>query len=179
MLCCRGWQPYVSRLLSLHNTRNDVMSPTPLYIFDLDGTLALIEHRRHMLQWDLPEKWRHFYAACEFDAPNHPVIDTMERLKDRAEIWIFSGRSDEVREKTIAWLVEHTSFSRKELEGPMLTMRTAGDHTADDKLKEQWLHGMLQYDRERLVATFDDRDRVVEMWRRNGVTCFQVAPGEF
>lgn len=156
------------------------MSPTsPLYIFDLDGTLALIEHRRHMLEWDLPEKWRHFYAACIYDEPNIPVIETMDRLSLTADIWIFSGRSDEVREQTIAWLAEHTSFLREELEGPMLTMRAAGDHTGDDKLKEQWLHGMLECDRERLVATFDDRDRVVEMWRRNGIACFQVAPGDF
>lgn len=31
----------------------------------------------------------------------------------------------------------------------------------------------------RLVMTFDDRDRVVAMWRRNGVVCAQVAPGDF
>jgi hypothetical protein len=34
-------------------------------------------------------------------------------------------------------------------------------------------------DRERLVGAFDDRQRVVDMWRRNGITCFQVAPGDF
>ena len=26
---------------------------------------------------------------------------------------------------------------------------------------------------------FDDRDRVVAMWREEGVPCFQVAPGDF
>ncbi|WP_435575134.1 hypothetical protein [Burkholderia plantarii] len=34
-------------------------------------------------------------------------------------------------------------------------------------------------DRRRIVAVFDDRDSVVAMWRDAGVTCFQVAPGEF
>jgi len=152
----------------------------PLYIFDLDGTLALIGHRRHMLEWDTRDKWRHFYAACDKDIPNAPVIATMERLRHAgAEIWIFSGRSDEVRDKTIAWLARHTSFRTHDLEGPMLQMRTEGDYTADDVLKKQWLDSMLHEDRERLAATFDDRDRVVQMWRDNGVTCFQVAPGEF
>jgi len=61
----------------------------------------------------------------------------------------------------------------------MLTMREEGDFTPDDELKEKWLHGMLQEDRLRLVAVFDDRDRVVQMWRRNGYACFQVADGEF
>ena len=58
-------------------------------------------------------------------------------------------------------------------------MRAAGDYTADDVLKKQWFDGMLVDDRRRLVATFEDRDRVVAMWRAEGVTCFQVAPGEF
>lgn len=152
----------------------------PLYIFDLDGTLALIEHRRHMLEWETRDKWRHFYAACDKDQPNEPVIATMERLRHAgADVWIFSGRSDEVRDKTVAWLAHHTSFMTHDLEAPTLTMRAAGDYTADDVLKKQWFDGMLVDDRRRLVATFDDRDRVVAMWRAEGVTCFQVAPGEF
>ena len=152
----------------------------PLYIFDLDGTLALIEHRRHILAWDTRDKWRHFYAACDKDEPNEPVVATMERLRHAgAEVWIFSGRSDEVRDKTVFWLAQNTSFMTHELQGPMLTMREAGDYTADDALKRQWLDSMLVDDRRRLVAAFDDRDRVVAMWRAAGVTCFQVAAGEF
>jgi len=151
----------------------------PLYIFDLDGTLALIEHRKHMLESDDRQKWRRFYAACDQDAPNWPVIDTMKRLAMFADIWIFSGRSDEVRGKTVAWLADHTHFMTHELEGPMLQMRREGDYTADDVLKGQWFMNMLFEDRQRLVAVFDDRDRVVQMWRKLGVTCFQVADGEF
>jgi hypothetical protein len=49
----------------------------------------------------------------------------------------------------------------------------------DDQLKESWLKAMSPEDRARLVMTFDDRDRVVAMWRRNGVVCAQVAPGDF
>jgi len=152
----------------------------PLYIFDLDGTLALIEHRRYMLEWETRDKWRHFYAACDKDQPNEPVISTMERLRHHgAEVWIFSGRSDEVRDKTVAWLAQYTSFMSWELDGPLLQMRPAMDHRPDDELKKQWLDAMLVDDRRRLVAVFDDRDRVVQMWRANGFACFQVANGEF
>lgn len=151
----------------------------PLYIFDLDGTLALIEHRKHILEDSDRDKWRRFYAACDFDHPNTAVIATMERLRHAgADVWIFSGRSDEVRSKTVAWLTQHTSFMSWELD-TALTMRAEGDYTADDVLKRQWLDAMLVDDRRRLVASFDDRDRVVAMWRDAGVTCFQVAPGEF
>lgn len=153
----------------------------PLYIFDLDGTLALIEHRRHIIEDPSRDdsKWRRFYAACDQDQPNAPVIKTMERLRwSGADTWIFSGRSDEVRDKTVAWLAKHTSFMSWNVDAA-LTMRQQGDYTADDDLKRQWYAGMLVDDQRRLVATFDDRDRVVQMWRAAGVTCFQVAPGEF
>lgn len=153
----------------------------PLYIFDLDGTLANCEHRQcFLLNEDDPERWRKFYAACDLDLPNTPVISTMKRLRDAgADIWVFSGRSDEVRDKTIDWLAQHTPFWRYELNEGALTMRPAGDFTPDHELKAQWLERMLVDDRERLVAVFDDRKSVVDMWRSKGVACFQVAPGEF
>lgn len=153
----------------------------PLYIFDLDGTLALIEHRRHFVECEREKQdWTAFYDACDQDSPNSPVLATFERLRrSGADVWIFSGRSDEVRGKTVEWFLAHTGLMRSEIEGPMLMMRPAGDYTPDDKLKKQWLDGMLQEDRERLVAVFEDRDRMVRMWRENGVACFQVAPGEF
>ncbi len=157
------------------------MNNKPLYIFDLDGTLAIIDHRRHWVQKDKPsdEDWRQFHIECEFDTPNTSVIQTMEKLRSSgADIWIFSGRSDEVREMTEYWLMKHTNFDADELQ-TALSMRMAGDFTPDDELKLDWLANMLDEDRNRLVAVFDDRDRVVQMWRQEGISCFQVAPGNF
>lgn len=156
----------------------------PLYIFDLDGTIANCDHRQHyLLNADDPQRWRKFYAACGNDLPNHAVIGTLEALRFAgADIWIFSGRSDEVRSQTEAWLAEHTSFMSWDLspEGRAnLTMREANDYTPDHELKALWLDCMLVEDRNRLIAVFDDRASVVSMWRSKGVACFQVAPGEF
>ena len=153
----------------------------PIYIFDIDGTVALIDHRVHILdeKYD-SDRWRRFYAACDQDLPNTPVIKTMERLKlCGAEILFFSGRSDEVRGKTVEWLAEHTSFMSFELTPAVLSMRQLGDYTADDELKRSWLDGMLPEDRNRITAVFDDRDKVVKMWRDSGLCCFQVADGNF
>lgn len=69
----------------------------PLYIFDLDGTLANIDHRRHIIEepGKDDDKWRRFYAACVDDLPNEPVIKILASLSnDPADIWIYSGRSD-------------------------------------------------------------------------------------
>ena len=152
----------------------------PLYIFDLDGTIALIEHRRDViLDKEDKHRWERFYQLCDKDSPNLPVIQTMEQLRQAgADVWLFSGRSAEVREKTVRWLAEHTSFMTFDLD-EILVMRDIGDTTPDDVLKKQWLDNMLIDDRKRLVAVFDDRDRVVKMWRDNGVMCFQVAEGNF
>lgn len=151
-----------------------------LYIFDLDGTLARIEHRQHFLE-DRTDKqrWLRFFDACDGDAPNLPVIDTMERLRrDGADIWIFSGRNERVRAKTVTWLTRHTSMSADELE-TALVMREVDDFRSDDVTKQEFLDRMLEEDRQRLIAVFDDREGVVRIWRRNGITCFQVAPGDF
>lgn len=153
----------------------------PLYIFDLDGTLALLEHRLHFITRQ-PKDWLAFYEACDKDKPNMPVIKVMDALIDvDAEIWIVSGRQERVREKTIAWLGANTRFMWQVPadETGMLMMRPDDDFRPDDELKQEFLDRMLDVDRRRLVAVFEDRDKVVAMWRRNGITCFQVAPGAF
>lgn len=165
------------------------MREAPLYIFDLDGTLALTEHRQHILDdKDNPHRWRDFFAACVDDQPNVPAIQTLLALrKSGAEVWVWSGRSDEVRSQTVEWLCTFGCLPQIAVSVPSwvfnvadrFRMRAAGDFTPDEQLKLAWLTGMKQEDRERLVAVFDDRDKVVEMWRANGVPCFQVARGAF
>lgn len=135
-------------------------------VFDLDGTLADIRHRRPLL----PD-WDAFFDACDKDEPIWPVIHVYHALRNSGMylIQVWSGRSDVVRDKTEAWLEKHLGHV------PMLKMRKAGDYRPDVELKETWLdeHGTP------LAMVFDDRDRLVEMWRRRGIQCFQVAPGNF
>lgn len=162
---------------------------TPIYIFDLDGTLALTGHRQSILdQKDDPERWRKFFAACIDDQPNLPVIRTLQSLRrSGAECWIWSGRSDEVRTQTVDWLQRHGCFGFPTnvlwawpFGAPeRFKMRSAGDFTPDEKLKFGWLADLDPPERSRLTAVFDDRDKVVQMWRENGVPCFQVAKGDF
>lgn len=141
-------------------------------VFDLDGTIALIEHRLHHIDGKKKD-WHAFFAACTKDLPNAPIIEVLRALHQRGhEIWIASGRSDEVREETVQWLAQH------DIPFDHLVMRRAGDRRADDIVKREWLvNGPLP--RERIMMVFDDRDKVVAMWRRHGLTCLQVAPGDF
>jgi hypothetical protein len=149
----------------------------PLYIFDLDGTLALTEHRQHILDdKSNPHRWVDFFAACVFDEPNKPVIETMASLSLTCDIMFFSGRSEDVRSQTLDWLTHHTCFINRHWVNGALTMRRSGSTEPDDIVKERWLNALPSEDRERLVAVFDDRQKVVDMWRRNDVACFQVRP---
>lgn len=159
----------------------------PLYIFDLDGTLALTDHRQHLVQREKPD-WPGFFAACVDDQPNVPVIRTLQALRQSgAECWIWSGRSDEVKAQTVEWLSKNGCFgfpSNVLWAWPLLAserfrMRAAGDYTPDDQLKARWLSEIYPPEYKRLIAVFDDRDKVVAMWREAGVPCFQVAKGAF
>jgi hypothetical protein len=56
-------------------------------------------------------------------------------------------------------------------------MRTKHYHyTKDSDLKQMWLDGIGV---DNVAMVFDDRQQVVDMWRSNGLTCFQVADGDF
>jgi hypothetical protein len=140
-------------------------------VFDLDGTLALTEHREHFMKRE-PKDWRGFYAACDEDQPRLPLIQTARLMLEaghRVEIW--SGRSAEVLEKTKAWLIAH---GLGKLPVHALKVRPEGDHQPDTKLKATW---MVEYGKPDLV--FEDRASMVAMWRSHGIVCCQVAPGDF
>lgn len=144
----------------------------PLFIvFDLDGTLADTSHRAHYLTRPYGEKdWRGFFAACDKDRPHNHVIAVLRALVAAGhDVEIWSGRSDEVRDKTEIWLREHG------LDAVPLRMRKAGDHTADEVLKRSWIAEASR----KPDMIFDDRAKVVAMWRAEGIPCLQVAPGDF
>lgn len=145
-------------------------------IFDLDGTLALIDERRaKATKPDGKINWDVFFAPenIQLDKPNWPVIESFKALQEAGFIvGIFSGRDDISREETKEWLMDHEIFP------DFMRMRRNGSFTPDDKLKKLWLNDLLQ-EGHNIMCVFDDRDKVVKMWRDNGITCFQVAEGQF
>lgn len=148
------------------------MSTRSLFVvFDLDGTLALNDHRQHFVQRPVGEKdWRSFFAACDKDDLNWPiarVLQVLDATGNHVEIW--SGRSGEVIEKTRAWLAAH-GLGHVAFRG-----RTEGDHTPDHELKRAWLDEASN----KPDLIFDDRNAVVRMWREAGIACAQVADGNF
>lgn len=134
----------------------------------MDGTLADCSHRLHFVQ-NKPKDWRSFFAGCADDAPiSHTYQVFVSLIRDGHDVEVWSGRPERCRDATEKWLFDLLG------EVPVLRMRADGDYRADDIVKEEFLG---KYGRPDLI--FDDRDRVVAMWRRNGIPCFQVAEGKF
>ena len=145
-------------------------------IFDLDGTLALIDKRRALAaKANGKINWKTFFAPenIQLDEPNVPVIEMAKVLKAQGHsVVIFSGRDSISRTETIAWLNQFgVPFD-------VLKMRPEGSFTPDDVLKQDWLDQLFP-DKSDVLCIFDDRDKVVKMWRDNGITCFQVNYGNF
>ncbi len=146
-------------------------------IFDLDGTLALIDRRRNLSMIDGKRNWDIFFDPIniKWDDPNTPVVNMAQMLHLQGfKIVILSGRSARTQDATIDWLNEHN------IPFDDLHMRPTDKRShfmPDNMLKQNWLFTTLKDDD--IFAVFDDRNQVVDMWRDNGLTVFQVADGNF
>ena len=146
-------------------------------IFDLDGTLALIDTRRALsLKMNGKMDWDKFFDPnnIQLDDPNTPVIKMAQMLKSQGfDIVIFSVRSDVTKQATLDWL------DKNDVPFDFIQMRDNANHfLKDSKLKKIWLDRFFP-DKDDIFAVFDDRNQVVDMWRDNGLTTFQVAKGDF
>ena len=168
-------------------------------IFDLDGTLAIIEKRRLKAgspTGDIPNKskmdWEVFFDPdnIKLDEPNYPVISMARLYYDAGyRIMIFSGRNDRSFDATVDWLKKydvpfHNLVMRPDkFKSKSFPIAEGNPATADMRfmpdeiLKKKMLD--LFVDKDDVLMCVDDRQKVVDMWRSEGLTCFQVAEGNF
>jgi predicted kinase len=149
-------------------------------IIDIDGTIADLTHRRHHVSAGKKE-WGKFFEKMGDDLPIYPVIDTIQSViegnKDTA-FFICTGRPEDNRKVTESWLAYHCPALWDQVGSDMLLMRPSGDFRSDVIVKSEMLEN-IEGQNFTVVATFDDRQSVVDMWRSRGITCFQCAPGDF
>lgn len=138
-----------------------------IVIFDIDGTLANIDHRLHHVK-DKPKNWPAFDKAIPDDEPVLPVVEVLKSLyRTPYPIMLCSGRSEQTRGRTVDWLDKHNIIDYVF----QLRMREDGDYRADDIIKSEMLDGILA-DGYNPMMVFDDRPRVVNMWRDRGYYVF-------
>ena len=146
--------------------------PPAAVIFDIDGTLANVDHRRHFVTGKRKD-FTAFYEAMVGDTimpVTHGLCNSY--FMQRWHVTICTGRPEAYREVTELWLAAHGVWYHE------LIMRPDDRrYDPDFEVKQTMLDAILE--QRKVHVVFDDRDQVVEMWRRNGITCFQVAPGTF
>jgi FMN phosphatase YigB (HAD superfamily) len=142
-------------------------------VFDIDGTLANITHRRHWVA-NKPKNWKAFNAGMVQDTPNEDIVWMLNSLRSdpNNRIVICSGRGSENRAVTEAWLKEHVGSYHA------LYMRDERDYRSDAIVKVELLEQITR-DFARPWLWVDDRQQVVDAIRSEGIRVLQVAPGDF
>lgn len=140
-------------------------------LVDIDGTVAKMGDRIHGGRY--PFDW---HRVGE-DLPKWSIIKLVKALQASGyRVVFFSGRDAVCRTETMEWINKHFGWQFSDYE---LFMRPEGDNSQDAiikyKLFEKHIPGRYYVE---LVV--DDRQQVVDMWRRQlGLTCVQVDYGDF
>lgn len=135
-------------------------------LVDIDGTVAQMQGR-------YPFDW---HRVGE-DLPKWSVIRTVKALKNAGyKIIFFSGRDEICRADSMAWLCNYFEWRTADFQ---LFMRPVQDQRKDSDVKLD-LFNQHVYDQYFVELVIDDRQQVVDMWRRKlGLTCLQVDYGDF
>tara|TARA_Y100001958_G_C21155065_1_gene490289 strand:- start:273 stop:725 length:453 start_codon:yes stop_codon:yes gene_type:complete len=146
-----------------------------IVIFDLDGTLAIIDERlKESSMKNGKINWKRFFSEdlIKKDLPNYPVVETANLFHQNGyKIYIFSGRSETTENATRKWLKDNR------IQYDYLGMRKKNDYRPDEIVKKDFIKKSSILDK--VFLTFDDRKKVVKMWRSLGLPCFQVSEGNF
>lgn len=131
-------------------------------LVDIDGTLAKMNGRG-------PFEW----SRVGEDELVQTIADIVEmEFSNSTTVIVMSGRDGSCEAHTFDWLVGNgVPFDH-------LFMRAAGDSRKDSIVKMELFDEHVR-DNFRVKYVLDDRDQVVDMWRSLGLTCLQVAPGDF
>ena len=141
-------------------------------IFDIDGTLMDIQHRKQYVE-QRPKDWDKFREATSDDKPKKEIFDIAKAMHRAGHnIIIASGRNLSQRAITLKQLMGEGLVFRA------LYMRSNSDYRPDTEVKAGMLDKMKSEGWNPQLV-FDDRSSVVDMWREKGLTAVQVAPGDF
>lgn len=145
-------------------------------ICDVDGTIAWMQGRS---PYDLNK--------VHEDKVDPRLKQLLSFIFDSGiEVIFLSGREGTTlcRNLTIDWLKNNLEgYERKKLSSYndvkfQLIMRKEKDYRPDEIIKKELYEKYIkdQYD---VICVFDDRNKVVNMWREEGLLCCQVASGNF
>lgn len=140
--------------------------PAKVALFDLDGTLININSITHLIgQWD------EFHEASMKCPPHINMVEFAMRMQLCAEVIIVTGKPVEFYQRTVDWLRLHGIMPDS------ILMRKPLDTRSDAELKIDGIakHFGVNW-KDHILFAVEDRDKMVEAWRAQGITCLQCAP---
>lgn len=145
-------------------------------IVDIDGTLANCDHRLHHIKGETKD-WDAFHREVYKDKPIWPAIHLVYALHRAGWfIILMTGRKERCRSATANWL------SRNRVPYDMLLMREENDHRQDVEVKRELLHMLKKISLSDVYSpsmVIEDRKRVIDMWREEGLVALHCADGEY
>lgn len=147
-------------------------------IADLDGTLSLFNCKKKG-KVDMRAPGAHIrnpYDAsnADEDSLNEVVAEVLQYMSDHGDCHVFfcTGRDAKYKKATEIFLDKHIRFPHT------LLMRDKGDSRKDSTVKDEMYRTHIE-GKFNVVLVLDDRNSAVSHWRSLGLTCFQVADGNF
>jgi hypothetical protein len=171
---CRGndrvGRAVIENMALRYNLLPKLQIRTRIAIFDIDGTLANIDHRLNIS--DGKGKIMHPSALKQYamqDRLNTPVADWLCSAQKDVVIFIVSGRGTDEAVTTDNWLLQNR------INPDRIFMRQGGDNRADTIVKQEILTRIDSiYGKYSIEFVVDDRPAVVQMWRNNGLKVYPV-----
>lgn len=131
-------------------------------ITDLDGTLAIATQRKYS-----------DFSRVHLDTPDPMVLDILKCSVDFGrKIIVATGRPDLCRDATYSWLVDTAQLPIE-----MLLMRDSDDFSSDTEVKRRLFQAHIA-GRYAVDLVLEDKRSVVDMWRNQGLRCYEVANSE-
>lgn len=139
-------------------------------IFDVDGTIADVQHRRKFVDGSQPKDWPSFKAATVHDTPITHVCEMAKNHVSQGDVVIFvSARNTSEKSVTVKQIQEWIG-----IEDPILFLRPEGDYRPDHEFKQDVLGEIKEAIGTNPDLVYDDRNVVVDMWRSHGIEVHQV-----
>lgn len=137
---------------------NGLIAPQEIVICDIDGTVADLGDRVKFIQQE-PKDWKSFFEHAPHDRFRSEI---WERVKAEGKTVVFvSGRPDNYRAATQYWLERNGVLEGRDY--LTLLMRRKDDRRPDTEVKRELFERYLS--RNTIVSIYDDRPRVIRMWR--------------
>jgi predicted kinase len=180
----------------------ELYKPEKVVICDIDGTIADLAHRRHYVHKDCPscdgngidgqvcaknkgdihsadvvkhpmdKDWKSFFAELPADTVITSTAQQLwQKINQGCTVFYVSARPEDHRKATEEWLKRVGAPNYK-----ALFMRRAGDKRDDDLIKEELLNKYFP-NKAVIDTVFDDRPRVIRMWRKNGLQVVDCGDG--